>query len=59
MLVFRSEERVTEATSTSVVEQHEVLCLGVAVASDFVLGMRSQLLQGVIRDVLQAAGLVA
>lgn len=50
MLVFRSDERLTEGAGTSSVEHYEVMTLGVAVQTRVLLSQDSELLGGTVRD---------
>ena len=59
MVVFHAEEIVKEAAATTVVEQSEVLRLGIAVTADHILGCRSDLLGGNVRGFLEATGKLA
>jgi hypothetical protein len=58
MLVYKSEERVTEG-QTTIVEQYETLTLGIAVQSRSILPLRSEILSGSIGDFLKGADLAA
>jgi hypothetical protein len=59
MLVFRSEERVSEFNSMTSVEQYEALSLGIAVQASAVLNQRSELLGATIREHLAKHSLLA
>lgn len=58
MLVFRSEERVTEGVVATTVEQYEALTLGIAVEAKTVLAQTSTLLGKTIREHLIEHGLL-
>jgi len=57
MMVFREEERV-QTGQTRIVEQYEMLTLGVAVTASEILAQESELLEGTIRNHLTHYGLI-
>ncbi|MBI4518410.1 MAG: trypsin-like peptidase domain-containing protein [Deltaproteobacteria bacterium] len=58
MLVFESEETMTEPTGMTRVERYEALRLGIAVDAKFVLGAQSRLLQASIDVALRTRDLL-
>jgi hypothetical protein len=58
MLVFRFEERLTEGSVASTLEQYEALTLGIAVAAKTVLRQTSTLLKKTLREHLIEHGLL-
>lgn len=59
MLVFSSEEKVVEESSSTFVEQYESLTLGVAVRTDQLLNLDSELLGSTVEKYLSDSDLLA
>lgn len=56
--VFRSEERVSDGSSATIVEQYEALTLGIAVEASTILTQTSKLLGKSVREHLADHGLI-